>query len=369
MQSGERIGKFILRKQLDAHLWHAERAEDFEQNALVAFTSEPLTPENELQVKERRHKMAQLDHAAIPKFIDAGAMADGYYYNLFEELPDDSGLELAKTQRWKLEKRVAYAAEILEAMSAAHAQLLTHGTLKANKFGVSQNGSARVAAFPTDEPDGDSVHKDLSAAVELLVQLVADSGVKKLSADLSAILRKAQAAKRDDGYASAYAMAQDLRAYLSHRPVSAQNSGPLHATLLFAKRSPRVFFPGVSIFLIVLIAASYSVVMEVRAQHARDQARARLYQLDQLTDSLESSIYQPVSQLPNSADARKTLIDWSTQSLDALTLESTDDAELRARLAASYRRLAEVLRANQDAQAAEIADAKAQALEARHDKP
>lgn len=366
MQNGERIGKFALRSQLDAHLWHAERAEDFEQSVLVTFTSQPLTLEIEAPVKQRRHKMAHLDHAAIPKFLDAGATADGYFYNLFEELPDQAALEIAKAQHWGLEKRLNYTAEILEALSAAHAQLLTHGSLSVESFRVTQSGHARISAFPADEPVGDSVHADLRAAVALLAQLVADAGVKKLTADVVAILRKAQAAKREDGYASAYSLAQDLRAYLAHRPVYARDSGPLHSALLFAQRRPRVFYPAISIFMIVLIAASYSVVMEVRAQHARDQARARLYQLNQLTDSLESNIYQPVSQLPNSGEARKTLIDWSSQSLDALTLESSDDAELRVHLAASYRRLAAVLRANQNEHAAEVADAKAHALEAKN---
>jgi hypothetical protein len=365
MQNGDRIGKFVLRSQLDAHLWHAERAEDFEQSVLVAFTSQPLTPESEAPVKERRHKMAHLDHAAIPKFLDAGATADGYFYNLFEEVPDQSVLEIAKTQHWELDKRLAYVAEVLEALSAAHAQLLTHGSLNPNCFCVTQSGHTRVAAFPADEPNGDSVHGDITAVVGLLVLLVSGAGRRKVPADVSAILRKSQTANSENGYASAYALAQDLRAYLAHRPVSARTTGPVHSALLFAQRRPRVFYPLVLVILIAIISASYSVVMEVHAQHARDQARARLYQLDQLTDSLESNIYQPVSQLPNSAEARETLIQWSSQSLDALTLESGDDAELRVHLAASYRRLAAVLRANQDEQAANVADAKAHLLEAK----
>jgi hypothetical protein len=84
--------------------------------------------------------------------------------------------------------------------------------------------------------------------------------------------------------------------------------------------------------------------------------------MQQLTYSLESNIYEPVSKLPNSKAARETLIHWTAESLDGLAAQAGDDAQLRSQLAHSYGRLAEMQRSNGDAAEALVSEKRAHAM-------
>ena len=88
------------------------------------------------------------------------------------------------------------------------------------------------------------------------------------------------------------------------------------------------------------------------------ESRPRLAwrQLQQLTYSLESDIYEPVSKLPESKAARETLIHWTAESLKGLAAQAGDDAQLRAQLAQSYNRLAKMQRSNGDAAQALVSE-------------
>ena len=194
------------------------------------------------------------------------------------------------------------------------------------------------------------------------------SGAKKIPRELRAIVDKACCGDAARGYSSAYALAEDLRAYRDRRPVAAAKHTPLDRMILFARRSPVLFFPVLALLVTVLGAAIYSYAMETAASRARDQAQSRLRQLQRLTYTLESDIYQPVSQLPNSQSARRALIQWASQSLDDLSREAGNDPRLREQMVVSYQRLAAVLRDNGQPAEARDAEAKAQALLAKDPK-
>jgi hypothetical protein len=102
--------------------------------------------------------------------------------------------------------------------------------------------------------------------------------------------------------------------------------------------------------------------MDTAARQSRNQAQARLRQLQQLTYSLESDIYEPVVKLPNSKAAREMLIRWTAESLDRLAAQAGDDAQLRSQLAHSYDRLAEMQRSNGDAAGALVSEQRARML-------
>jgi hypothetical protein len=116
---------------------------------------------------------------------------------------------------------------------------------------------------------------------------------------------------------------------------------------------PALFYPAPVLAVSVLVATIYSLAMYSAAERSRIQAQSRLHQMQRLTYALESDLYGPVSALSNSKAARETLIRWSADSLDGLATQAGADTELRAQLARSYGRLAEMQRANGESADAE----------------
>jgi serine/threonine-protein kinase len=219
-----------------------------------------------------------------------------------------------------------------------------------------------LSIFPPLVSSADPVAADFEAAVQCLSDLVEHAGMPRLPGDLKAILHKGKCNEPSKAYSSASGLAEDLRAFMHRKPVSARRATPVYHAVLFARRRPELFYPAVVLAVAVLVAALHSIAMDISARRSRDQAQARLRQMQQLTYSLESNIYEPVSKLPNSKAARDTLIRWTAESLESLAAQAGDDAQLRAQLAQSYARLAQMQRSNDDAAGALISEQRARGL-------
>jgi hypothetical protein len=352
---------------MEPGLWLAERVEDFEQQVAVALVPNRLSSANELELQERRRKLAAIDHPAIPRLLDSGMTADQTPYLLFEFIPAEPALTVARAERWTLARRVGLAIEYLDALAAAHASLLAHGHLTVQSFRVSAASQARLPILSIESTEADPVAADLTAAIVFLSSLIAECGLARLPGDLKAILEKANCNDPAKAYWSTSSLAGDLRAFMARKPVSARKTTPTYRAALFARRRPELFYPAAVLVIAVLVVTLHSVAMDISAQRSRNLAQARLRQMQQLTYSLESDIYEPVSKLPNSSAARETLIRWTAESLDSLAAQAGDDAQLRSQLARSYNRLAQMQRSNGDAAKAMVSEQRAQVLLAARD--
>jgi len=359
---GDRVGKYRIVGPLAPDVWLAERTEDFEQQVTVALVSQIQASQAHEGIHERTRKIAALHHPAIPRLLDSGETADRLPYFLFEFIPSEPAISWVHAKHWNSTRRIAIALEYLDALSLAHRNLVAHGSLTLSGFQVTATGQPQLPAFPCAVPLSDPVIADMSAVVTFLSELFADSESPRLPRDLKAILAKATHKDPAQTYGSLDALSADLKRYLDRRPVSARRSSLFYRMALYARRSPEVFYPAILLAMAILVAAVYSVIMDSEAQRSRNQAQARLLQLQQLTYSLESDLYRPVSQLPNSKPARETLIHWASESLDSLAAQAGDDRELRARLAQSYSRLAEMERSNGDEAAALAAERQARSV-------
>ena len=339
----------------------AERVEDFEQIVSVRFRPKSPSIGGQRELAERWRRLAAMNHPAILRQLDHGEMPGQWEYDLFEFEASQPSLDWARTQELTLHQRIDLILQYLEALTLTHRCLLAYGGLTAESFRVTSSGQARLEAFPEQAPSADPVTTDLLAAIGYLAVPITESlgGKAALPRDLLLILEKGMRRNGLKGYDSIEELAADLRAVLDRKPVSPRKATLFYRGSLLARRSPELFFPAAVLLLSILLATAYSLAMDAAAQRSRSQAQNRLHQLQRLTYSLESDLYAPVSALPNSKGARDTLIYWTADSLDHLAGDDGSDLELRKQLELSYKRLAQVQRANGDAAGAVLSEQRA----------
>lgn len=92
--------------------------------------------------------------------------------------------------------------------------------------------------------------------------------------DLAAIIAKATAFRSADRYPDLSALAEDLRRFLAHRPVSARHA-PLHAFCLWVRRRPAVALSvAIAVFCMAAAVLAFWVWREASAQAERNAALA-----------------------------------------------------------------------------------------------
>jgi len=357
IRPGDVLGKYRVSRQLEDG-WLAERTQDFEQQVFVALLPENFTNADEVEFLERRQKVAQLHETAIPRLISSGETREGLPYTLFDYTQTEAALAVAEGENRPLRQRVDLAIQVLEALKVVHRLLLAYGNLSNESLRLTPTGAVQLPVLPLCCRHNDPVADDVAAAADFLRALLAAK--QPLPQDLQAILDKANHASPASRYLSAEALMQDLQAYLEHKPVSARKQTPLYRAKCLTVRQPVFVSAGIALLLAVSVATGLSIVQDAAAKRSRDQAKQRLRQLQELTSTLETNLYQPVSQIPNSKKAKESLIQWTAQSLDAIAVQAGNDEELRRQLASGYLRLAEMQRMDGDEVSASSSIKKAQ---------
>jgi hypothetical protein len=98
---------------------------------------------------------------------------------------------------------------------------------------------------------------------------------KTLRGDLDAIVAKALRKRPQERYATATALAEDVRRYLNHEPVTARADGLSYRARKFVRRY-RTAVIGTAAAMLALIAATAFALVQMReAQLQRDQSRAQ----------------------------------------------------------------------------------------------
>jgi len=349
VKPGDTFGKFRVLRQLDDG-WLVERTEDFTQHGVLTLLPAPATTVDEMTLLERRQKISQLGDPAIPKLIASGDSGDGLLVNIFDFVKAETALDVADRERWSLRRRLDYSLRCLDALTVVHRSLLAYGTLSNSSFRFSTSGDARLAILPLIVRLEDPVMADLTATASFLESLW--SRCQPLPQDLQSILRKAHGTEASCRYSSVEEIANDVRAFSAHRPVSTRASTPLYRLQCLALRQPVLFAMVGLLAIAVLAATAQFVVQDAASKRSRDQARQRLHQLQELTSATDVNLYQPVHALPNSRKATMSLIQWTSRSLDSVADGAGNDREIRIELAQGYLRLAEMQRSDGDAAAA-----------------
>jgi serine/threonine-protein kinase len=153
-----------------------------------------------------------------------------------------------------------------------------------------------------------------------------------LQGDLDTILAKALKRIPQERYASVTALADDLRRYVAHQPISARPDAWTYRAGKFLRRN---WLPASAAALIVAALATGLYVVN----RERAAAQRRFDQVRQLANKI-LTLDEVIRGLPGSTKARQEIVAMSSQYLQALSVEVGSDANLALEVGTAYSRLA-----------------------------
>lgn len=166
-----------------------------------------------------------------------------------------------------------------------------------------------------------------------------------LAGDLSIIAATAMAKDREQRYASANALAMDLRRFLDDEPIAARAPGTLYLLRKFARRHRPLVFGVTGVAATLVLGIVVSTWLAVRAHRAEHLAQARLEQAESVTDFLQKML---AAIDPREARGREVTVhealDRAASDLDKGRLADRPEVEmaLRQTLGNTYESLGQV---------------------------
>ncbi|MGE0443317.1 MAG: serine/threonine-protein kinase, partial [Gemmatimonadales bacterium] len=310
-------------------VWLARRTDGrYEGHAAVKLMNLALMTETG-QERFRREgtALARLAHPAIARLLDAGVAPSGQPYLVIEYVDGERLDQYADAAGLSRDDRIRLVLQVLDAVSHAHANLIVHRDLKPSNLLVTPAGRVKlldfgIAKLLQDEGEDDrtaltreagsaltpdyaspeqirgdpiTTATDVYAIGVLLYLLLAGrhptrgpdaSPADSLRAileteprrlglgDLDTIVLKALRKAPGERYQTAAAMADDLRHYLNHEPVSARPDSLAYRAGKFVRRNRVAVASGTLMALVLFGATFYSLVQARRATEQRDLALA-----------------------------------------------------------------------------------------------
>lgn len=120
--------------------------------------------------------------------------------------------------------------------------------------------------------------EQVRAALEVVPARASDAATggagKALRGDVDAIIGKTLRKKPDERYATAAALATDLRRYLDHEPVAARDGAFAYRLNKFVRRYRGAVIATSAALAVLLISTAFALIQLREATHQRDQSRA-----------------------------------------------------------------------------------------------
>lgn len=283
--------------------------------------------------------LGQLQHPAIAQIFEAGTFDGGFGSQPFYAMELVRGLalnEYAAARNLSIQKRVALLAEICDGVAHAHAQGVVHRDLKPGNILVDSEGRPKILDFgiaratgddsahthgatlegqiigtleymSPEQASGTAVEVDIRADVYSLgvilfelctgalphetrdkplyeaIRLLREVEPRRMS-DLDASLRGdldtivAKALEKDPlrRYASAAALAEDLRRFLRDEPILARPASALYTIRKFSRRHRTLVAGMVAVFIVLIAGFSATSWQWYIATGAKKLAEERL---------------------------------------------------------------------------------------------
>jgi serine/threonine protein kinase len=324
---------------------------------------------------QERQLLASMNHPSIARLFDAGHTADGRPYLVMEFVDGIAIDEYARTLDWR-EKSSLFLA-VCEGVAHAHKHSIIHRDLKPSNILVDASGRPKLLDFGIGKVL--SAHADQTRTVErlltpayaspeqlrgeiqgvatdvyslgaVLYRLVTGRAPREspdgeqqnitapsrlnseLPRDLDYVVLKALRWEPSERYASADAMADDIRALLESRPVQARSGDRWHRICKFARRN-RVSVAGAGFALASLYLGTAAV------NHHRAIAEDRSLQGRQLVRSV-LALGEATGGLHDFSSTRYELANLSKEYLEELSAGGRKDQKLSLEIGRAYSVLA-----------------------------
>jgi eukaryotic-like serine/threonine-protein kinase len=157
----------------------------------------------------------------------------------------------------------------------------------------------------------------------------------QLSGDLDNVVMVAIRKEPERRYGSVEQLAEDIRRYLSGRPVLARQATIGYRTGKFIKRHKL----GIAAAALVVVSLSIGLLI---ARHQARRAERRFQQVRTLANTFLFDVYDKIAMLSGSSEAREVVARTGLEYLDSLAQEAKGDPGLLLDVAQGYQRLARV---------------------------
>ncbi len=165
---------------------------------------------------------------------------------------------------------------------------------------------------------------------------------RELRGDLDNILLTALRKEPERRYSGVPALAEDLRRYLTSRPVRARPATLGYRASRFIKRN-KLITAGAALLLITLVGGVAATMWQARkAAGASARAERRFQQVRKLARAVVFDYHDAIAALPGSTAVRERLVRDALEYLDALASEAGNDPGLLREVASAYARIGRV---------------------------
>ncbi|MEO8523597.1 MAG: serine/threonine-protein kinase [Caldimonas sp.] len=401
--AGERLGAWQLVEPIGeggmGAVWRARRCDGrFEGEAAIKLLHSGLF-DAAMQERFRREGaiLARLRHRGIAQLLDAGVSEQGQPYLVLELVRGERIDHWCNARALGVRRRVELFGQVLDAVAAAHGQLVIHRDLKPSNILVDEDGRVKLLDFGIARLLGDEAGPGLTregafaltpeyAAPEqfeggvlgmgtdvyalgvVLFELLAGANPRAirtgdgplahmraalegtdarasavcppdrrraLSGDLDNVLAKALRKEPAARYATAAAFADDLRAHLAHRPVTARPDALAYRLSKFVQRNRL----GVALGAVAAAAAVLGVASTLwqAERTAEEAARARSEERRAVASADESARQRVIADQQRRVAEREAIraneAASEAQSQRGIALAAADAAERERRRA------------------------------------
>ncbi|MAP93905.1 MAG: hypothetical protein CMK07_03045, partial [Ponticaulis sp.] len=316
-----------------------------------------------------RKILASLTHPGIAKLFDGGELENGSPFIVMEYIDGEP------ISRWIAERSLderetlELFCDILDAIAHAHQNLIVHRDITPSNVLVTSEGQPKIIDFGIARPQADgsdaressqsslvslsftpgfaapereqgappNIVSDVFSLGRLLIALFDGKPVRN---DLQAIMDKACKADPSERYASVLMFREDIDAYLTGHPISANPPSPAGKFGYFLKRHPiGAALTGLAITGVVggLIVTSSLYAI---AERERQLATQRFDELHALANTMMFDIYDEIDTLPGATEAKARLAQTAQTYLQSLADDQNAPHDVRLDTALGFKRLA-----------------------------
>lgn len=407
LPAGTRVGGFEILTPIGSGamgvVYEAQQDRPERTVALKLIHGLGVTPSARRRFEHESDALARLQHPGIAAIYEAGIDgASGTPYFAMELVRGESIVEHANAHGMDAEAKLELLAAVADAVQHAHQRGVIHRDLKPDNilvdashrprvldFGIARltgdNRNATLATMPGQvmgtlaymapeqaaaDPDGVDARADIYALGAIGYELLAGSPPldlqgkplpealraiqqdeprklgaldRRLRGDIETVIAKALSKDPSRRYASAGALADDLRRVLALEPIAARPATTMYQLRTFARRRKGLVAAGGVIAATLVVASVVSVGFALTAQKQRDRADRRFAEVRAMANTMLFDLHDKIERLPGSTDARMELVQTGLRYLDSIAADGDIDPELTAELAEGYFQIGDIL--------------------------